>query len=210
MGKKIDETPLVELVNHYLREGHTKDQVGELLKGMGNQVLGTQLFADELLPTQGARAGRSGRTTERMFEACFEGRVRVVNDNPEFHGPDLWDRKDKLLIRQVRNGRYKMDWLFKNFRADISLPIEMKGQQGSGSTDEKLSYTVNKLIGAAKALNCKGYWLILNGRGFNFDVVQNIQTQINASNLRDKLRGSMFVFDIVQRRVDALIERGEI
>lgn len=161
-------------------------------------------------PSQGARAGHSGRSLEWMVEACFAARkVRPVNDNPEYHYEnDIFGRKEKLLIRQVRLNGWRVDYLYKNFRTGLRVPIECRQQLGSGTTDEKLPHMVDKLV----ACNCPGFWLVIGGGGFSPKIVHTVQNKIADINKRLKVCGHL-VFNegpFLQRAVEKLVERGEI
>src|SRR5688500_12845652 len=96
----------------------------------------------ELPLTQGHHATVSGNFGEGMVEAAFAAYgVKSVNDNPEFHyEPQLWPRDDVLLIRQHEINGIKIDYLYKNFKSGITLPIECKNQKERGSTDQKLAF----------------------------------------------------------------------
>jgi hypothetical protein len=170
-----------------------------------------QLPFDEPVPTQGARAGTSGQSLEAIVEALFSVRkVRAVNDNREYHyEKDIFERKDKLLIRQPLINGWRVDFLYKNFRNHLVVPIECKQQLGGGTTDEKLAHTVDKLIACAKALNCSGYWLVLGGGGFSHKMIHVIQNKIKETNGSRRLAGRCIFSDgpFLQRAIDALVEK---
>jgi hypothetical protein len=162
------------------------------------------------LPSQGARAGHSGLSLEMMVEATFSARkVRPVNNNPEFHyESDIFGRKDRILIRQVLLNGWRVDFLYKNFKTGLKVPIECRQQLGSGTTDEKLPHMIDKLV----ACNCPGFWLVLGGGGFSPKMVDAVQKKISEMNERHKIRGRL-VFNegpFLQRAVEQLIERDEI
>lgn len=164
-------------------------------------------------PSQGARAGQSGASLEGIVEAVFAARkVRTVKYNPEYdYGPeyqDMWGRKDKLLIRQVRIKGWKVDFLYVNFRTNLRVPIECKQQLGGGTTDEKLPHVVDKLV----TCNCAGFWLVLGGGGFSKKMVHTVQNKIAALSAKHKMRGHLVFNDgpFLQRAVERLVERGEI
>jgi hypothetical protein len=97
---------------------------------------------------QGARAVRSGRFGEVTLEAGFSAYgVKIVNDDHVYHTGDggLWARKDLVLVRQYPVGNIKLDFMYRDFARDISLPIECKQQMGGGTTDQKLAYAVDVL-----------------------------------------------------------------
>lgn len=171
------------------------------------------LFRDET-PSQGAQAGRSGHSLELIVEALFKARgVRAVNDNPEFHHEkQLWQRNEKFLIRQVRLHGRIVDFLYKDFGRGVKLPIECKQQLGTGTTEEKLAYTVNKLIKITKGERSSGYWLVLNGGGFSKKVVQDIHNEISESNRRERIFGRLIFNEgpIFQRAVDDLVNKGKV
>jgi hypothetical protein len=164
-------------------------------------------------PSQGARAGQSGTSLERIVEAVFSARkVRPCDYNSSFdYGPeyqDMWKRKDKLLVRQVRIKGWKVDFLYIDFRRDLRVPIECKQQLGGGTTDEKLPHVVDKLVGCG----CVGFWLVLGGGGFSPKMVHVVQNKIEKLSGQHKMRGHL-VFNegpFLQRAVERLVERGEI
>lgn len=166
---------------------------------------------DELdLPSQGARAVRSGRYGELAIEAGFKAfGVRAVNDNREFHYEgEFWERKEKLLIRQhqLPNGSV-IDFLYKNFATKLTVPIECKQQMDSGTTDQKLSYTVDELEDCGHP----AFWLVLSGGGFNPKVVKVIEAKIKKLNAKGKVKGRL-VYDersLLQRAIERLVERNE-
>lgn len=162
------------------------------------------------IPLQGARAVRSGRYGEIVIEAGFSAYgVRPVNDNREFHYEgELWERKDKFLIRQhrLKSGR-TVDFLYKNFAIKQTVPIECKQQMDSGTTDEKLSYTVDQL----EVCGHPAFWLVLSGGGFNPAVVKFIDAKIKQINLKGKVRGRLIFNEksLLQRAIERLVERSE-
>ena len=166
---------------------------------------------DELdLPSQGARASRSGNFGQSSIEAGFKTYgVRAVNDNLEFHYDcDLWERKERLLIRQHKLASgWTIDFLYKNFAIKQAVPIECKNQMGSGTTDEKLAYTVDKL----EVCGYPFFWLVLSGGGFNPDVVKAIDKKIKKLNTKGMVKGRL-VYDersLLQRAIERLVERNE-
>jgi hypothetical protein len=162
------------------------------------------------LPSQGARAVRSGRYGETVIEAGFGAYgVRAVNDNREFHYEgEFWERKEKLLIRQHRleNGRI-IDFLYKNFAIKQVVPIECKQQMDSGTTDEKLSYTIDQLEACAHP----AFWLVLSGGGFNPGVVKFIEAKIKKLNTKGRVKGRLIFNEgsFLQRAIERLVERNE-
>ena len=162
------------------------------------------------LPSQGARAVRSGRYGELAIEAAFKAYgVRAVNDNLEFHYEgEFWERKEKLLIRQHRlaTGRI-VDFLYKNFAIKQTVAIECKQQMGGGTTDEKLAYTVDQL----EACGHPAFWLVLSGPGFNPDVITSIDRKIKAINAKARIKGRLVhnEFSLMQRAIERLVERNE-
>jgi hypothetical protein len=162
------------------------------------------------LPLQGARASRSGRYGEFAIEAGFKAyAVRAVNDNLEFHYEgNLWERKDKLLIRQhkLHSGRI-VDFLYKNFATGLTVPIECKNQKESGTTDEKLSYSVDQL----EECGHPAFWLVLSGGGFNPDVVKFVEAKIKKLNGKGRVKGCVIYNEqsLMQRAIERLVERNE-
>jgi hypothetical protein len=162
------------------------------------------------LPSQGARAVRSGRYGETIIEAGFRAYgVRGVNDNREFHYEgQLWERKDKLLIRQHKLTSGKIiDFLYKNFAIKQMVAIECKQQMGSGTTDEKLSFTIDQLEGCGHA----AFWLVLSGGGFNPDVVKIIEAKIKKLNEKGRVKGRLIFNEksLLQRAIERLVEQNE-
>lgn len=163
-------------------------------------------FQTEIL-LQGARAVRSGRFGELSLEAGFAAYgAKVVPDNPVYHhrAGELWARRDLILICQYRmpDGD-KLDYMFRDYRRDFVLAIEHKQQMGSGTTDEKLSYAVDRL-----AKHQLPFWLVLSGGGFNPKVTAAIEKKVNQL---ESVRGRV-VFNqgyFLQRAIENLIERGE-
>jgi hypothetical protein len=159
------------------------------------------------IPLQGARAVRSGRFGEFGLEAGFGAYgAKIVMDDPVYHhkGGELWVRSDLILIRQYRmpDGS-RLDYVFRDYRRDFVLAIEHKQQMGSGTTDEKLSYAVDRL-----AKYDLPFWLVLSGGGFNSKVTVIIEKKIRQL---DSVRGRL-VFNqghLLQRAIEKLIERGE-
>jgi len=166
---------------------------------------------DELdLPSQGARAVRSGSFGQSSIESGFKiYGVPTVNDNLEFHYDcDFWERKEKLLIRQhtLASG-WTIDFLYKNFAIKQTLPIEVKNQMGSGTADEKLAYTVDRL----EASGYPVFWLVLSGGGFNPAVVKDADKKIKKLNAKGMVKGRL-VYDeksLLQRAIERLVERNE-
>jgi hypothetical protein len=172
------------------------------------------LFPDEM-PSQGAQASISGTSFELEVDAKFTARkVRVVDDNREFHyEKDIFGRRDKLLIRQVLIAGVKVDRLFKDFARKLTLPIQCKQQWRGGTTDEKLAYTIDVLIKQAQDKNAPGYWLLLNGDGFNPKITQQMSNKIIETNNRYKLKGRMLYalnVHVLAKAIDELVYRGDI
>lgn len=159
------------------------------------------------IPLQGARAVRSGRFGEVVLEAGFGAYgAKVVNDDRVYHhkAGELWARSDLILIRQYRmpDGN-RLDYVFRDYRRDLVLAIEHKQQMGTGTTDEKLSYAIDRL-----AKYDMPFWLVLSGGGFNPKVTATIEKKIQHL---DTVRGRL-VFNqghFLQRAIEKLIECGE-
>lgn len=174
-----------------------------------------KLLADGLfpaLPSQGARAVRSGMFGELVLEAMFCAyKIDVVNDQPELHMPQFnWAQRDKLLIRQARiSPNHYVDFLYKDYSREISLPIECKNQMGLGTTDEKLTSTVEFIVDAG----CAAFWLVLTGKGWRPKVLRLVRHKIEHLNATTNLKARMFHSESqrsLQRSVELLIERGEV
>jgi hypothetical protein len=156
---------------------------------------------------QGARAVRSGRFGELGLEAGFAAYgAKIVMDNPVYHnkGGELWARSDLILVCQYRmfDGS-RLDYVFRDYRRDFVLAIEHKQQMGSGTTDEKLSYAVDRL-----AKYELPFWLVLSGGGFNPKVTATIEKKVKQL---ESVRGRV-VFNqghFLQRAIEKLIECGE-
>lgn len=161
-------------------------------------------------PSQGARAVRSGSFGELTLEAAFRAYgVNIANDHPEFHyKTDIFGRTDKILIRQfLLLPGHRVDYFYRDFASDLTLAIECRNQMGSGTTDEKLHFTVNRLVEARSP-----YWLIVSGGAFRPMVIKATEALIADSNKRTNVPGRM-IFNaahFLQRAVERLIERGEI
>jgi hypothetical protein len=161
-------------------------------------------------PSQGARAVRSGSFGELSLEAAFKAHgINIVNDHPEFHyDSDIFERKDKILIRQfLIRPSHRIDYLFRDFAVDLRLAIECRNQMGPGTTDEKLHFVVNRLARAGFP-----YWLIVSGGAFRPMVTQATQVLIVDSNKRTNVQGRL-IFNAahyLQRAVEKLIDCGEI
>jgi hypothetical protein len=171
----------------------------------GNDDKNNGLFG----PSQGARAVRSGSFGELALEAAFKAHgVPIANDHPEFHyDTDIFGRKDKILIRQFQiNPNYRIDYLFRNFEIDLRLAVECRNQMGSGTTDEKLHFVVNRLVGTQMP-----YWLILSGGAFRSMVTVETEKLIAEQNQRTNVPGRL-IFNAahyLQRAVERLIDRNQ-
>jgi PD-(D/E)XK nuclease superfamily protein len=162
------------------------------------------------LPSQGARAVRSGKFGQLALEMAFKAYgVNATFDHPEFHyETDIFGRRDRILIREfeIKPG-FRVDYVFRNFATGLTLAIECKNQMGKGTTDEKLHYTVNRLVSSHLP-----YWLIVSGGAFRPAVTAETQKFIEAQNQRTNVPGRM-IFNAahyLQRAVERLIERNEI
>ena len=163
--------------------------------------------AQIVIPLQGARAVRSGRFGELSLEAGFEAYgAKIVNDDPVYHhkAGELWARRDLILIRQYRMpDGCRLDYVFRDYRNDLVLAIEHKQQMGLGTTDQKLSFTVDQLSKYELP-----FWLVLSGGGFNSKVIANIDNKIRRL---ETVRGRL-VFNqgpFLQRAIEKLVECGE-
>jgi PD-(D/E)XK nuclease superfamily domain len=163
----------------------------------------------ELL-SHGARAGRSGRYGETTIEGSFHVYgVPSVEDNRAYHADtDFLQRKDKLLVRQYRllSGR-RVDFFYKDFANNLNVPIECKQQMNSGTTDEKLAYTIDQLA----ACGFHYFWLVLGGGGFNPAVTAFIETKVRKINQLGKVKGRIIhnAGNLLQKAIERLVERNE-
>ena len=159
------------------------------------------------IPLQGARAVRSGLFGEMALEAGFKAYgAKLVNDDPVYHhkAGELWARSDLILIRQYRMpDGCRLDYVFRDYRRDLVLAIEHKQQMGSGTTDEKLSYAVDRM-----ARYELPFWLVLSGGGFNPKVTLTIEKKIQQL---ASVRGRLVFNDgpFLQRAIEKLVECGE-
>lgn len=161
-------------------------------------------------PSQGARAVRSGSFGELTLEAAFKAYgINIANDHPEFHyETDIFDRKDKILIRQFQIGaNYRVDYLYRNFENDLRLAIECRNQMGSGTTDEKLHFVVNRLVETQLP-----YWLLISGGAFRPMVTMATEKLIAQHNQRTNVPGRLIYNQAhyLQRAIERLVERNEL
>jgi hypothetical protein len=159
----------------------------------------------DIFPSQGAKAVRSGVYGEAKLLAAFAAfKIKAIDDQPSYHDSQLWPRKGKLLLRQSKQvtGRF-VDYLYKDYDRHLSVAMECKNQEGWGTTDEKLSYTIDMLIVAEHP-----FWLILSGNGWNPTVIKFMEAKIKAAAIE---RPSRLIWDhFLYRAVERLVERGEI
>lgn len=159
------------------------------------------------IPLQGARAVRSGRFGELSLEAGFGAYgAKIVTDDPVYHhkGGDLWARRDLILVRQYRmSDGSKLDYVFRDYRRNFVLAIEHKQQMGGGTTDEKLSYAVDRLTKYGLP-----FWLVLSGGGFNPKVTATIEKKVRQL---ESVRGRLIFNEgpFLQRAIERLVECGE-
>ena len=165
----------------------------------------------ELLPTQGARAVRSGHIGEHVFDALFKAHgVRSVKDNREYHTEQyLWERNDKILVQQweLENGK-KLDRMYIDFPRCIRLPIEIKNQMGNGTTDEKLLFTLQRL---ASVPGTKFGWLILGGFGFSEAAIKAVYDRVHELGRDRKFIVEIFAAEDasrLQKAVGKLVDEG--
>ena len=93
-------------------------------------------FDDEMFPpngrlTQGAEANRSGQFGEQLFEGALRAfNIEIIDDDPGYHGAQLFPRSDRLVIRQPSidfESRVKRaDYLYKDYRSNTSVLIEIR------------------------------------------------------------------------------------
>ena len=139
----------------------------------------------------------------------------MVKDDRSFHYPDLYNRTEKFLIEQPTVKEIKPDFLYIDYKRNIRLPIECKQQVGSGSTDQKLYYTLYELIGLGRWMTEQYqsnavYWLIVSGQGFSQKVMHKVQNEIIKTNKQYKINGHLIYDEILFRAIETLCERGEI
>jgi len=171
-----------------------------------------------ILPSQAERAGRSGMVGESLLEAIFNSfGIRIVNDNPEYHmyfanGADFFPRKERMLIRKHQVLGQRIDFLYKDFATGLSLPIECINQMGSGTTDQKLSFTIEELLKICSHKKFPAFWLVLTGDGFSPRVTQAMNTKVAKLNRnQNEVRGRI-IFNagtLLQRAIERLIEQND-
>lgn len=132
--------------------------------------------------------------------------VQAANYHRELeYDGGMFKRTGKLLIRDAKiKGRF----LYKDYDSGLSVPIECHQQNTSGSTDTKLAYALDLLV----ECGCPGYWLVLSGRGFSKNVIENTRRKIARLHSERKVCGHL-VFnegDFLRLAVEGLVERGEI
>jgi len=158
--------------------------------------------------SQGARAGRSGGYLEKLIRTAFEQfGVRIVKDNAEYHyDSNLWQRKEKFLVEQPCIQGIFPDFLYIDFWKNLRVAIECRQQVGPGSTDRKLSYTIDDLL----KLPLSGFWIAISGDGFSKKVLHVVQNKIVAVNKRPGIRGRLISDNILFRSIEQLVEKGVI
>lgn len=158
--------------------------------------------------TQGAKAVRSGRYLEMAVEGRFKAYgVRASDYHVELsYDGDMWDRKDQLLIRQYKlPDRRVVDFMYRDYLRELWLPIECKQQMGSGTTDQKL-------VHAVMALCQNGFnniWLILGGNGFSEGAMLTLDRHIKELISTKKIICTRLREEMLQRRIERLVENGE-
>jgi hypothetical protein len=162
--------------------------------------------------TQGAEANRSGQYGENQFEALATSfGIPIVEDDAGYHGIQLFPQSGQLLIRQVKyeleSGLTRFDYVYRDFGRGITLPIEIKSQLGSGSTDQKIIHSLEELHEAASP----GAWLVLFGGGFRKkiqDAAHRKAQRMSAGNKRVRVINA--VGNVLFRYFRRLVDDGEI
>ena len=158
---------------------------------------------------QGARAVRSGVFGEKMLEAAFETYgAKIVKDHLIYHHlkeGELWARRDRILVRQYQmSDGGKIDYLYRDYRRDLVLAIEHKNQMDNGTTDEKLSWAVDRMVQYGLP-----FWLVLSGDGFHLKVTATIEKKIKQlESVHARLIFNKGPF--LQRAIERLVECGEL
>jgi hypothetical protein len=158
--------------------------------------------------SQGAKAVRSGQSGEQMLEAMFKTfKVSITRDDRGYHNDgQLWPHKKSFVVRQFQLDNcqedYCVDYMYMGFPGNLRLPIEVKSQYGSGTTDEKLLYTANRLVRAGYP----AFWIVVFGQSFRREIVSAVNSELKKLGRGRLIYGEQ---SLLFRAIEQLVDKGK-